>query len=275
MKKILSVLLASFVLAAASCAETTATTTTTTEAPAAEATTTAAEETTTTEAPVEETTTTTAEEKIESGEFGVDSLLTDDMIAFIDELEAKGAPIYANYMVESSMLPTGMGFTYEADLYGTGTNSVVTMEVYMKSMDAMAVKTVTDGVASDIIIKDKTTYMLSDAEKTAIYMTLSDEEVSQMTEGMTASVKPAFDINEATVESGTETFNGTEYLYEKTTTGEADEIIVYADKDTKEIKYLVSAGITMEMTLLTHDVDDSIFEVPADYTLVDMASLAQ
>lgn len=272
MKKILSVLLASLVLAAAGCGgnDTAATTTTTAAVDEAAATTTTAAE----EEAVEETTTTAAEE-VDAGEFGVDTLLTEDMIAFIETVETSGAPIYADYLKESSILPTAMGFAYEADLYGTGTPSKGTMEVYMSAMDKMAVKTVTDGVASDIIIKDMTTYMLSDAEKTAIYMAMDEATMAQMSESMTASVKPAFDASAATYESGTEEFNGTEYLFEKITTAEAGEIVIYADVNTKEIKYLSSGGITMEITLLSHDVDDSVYEVPADYTLVDMAALAQ
>lgn len=264
MKKILSVLLASLVLAAAGCGGNEATTTTTTEAPAADA--------TTTTAAVEEAEQ-TEEEAIDPGVFGVDSLLNEDMLAFIDTVKTSGAPIYADYLTQSSLLPTAMGFSYEADITGTGTNSVVTMEIYMSSMDKMAIKTVTDGVASDIIIKDKTMYMMSDGEKTALYTTLDDAAMTQMADTMTASVKPAFDAEAATYESGTEEFNGTEYLYEKITTAEAGDIIVYADTATKDVKYLVSGGMTMEMTLLTHDVNDSVYEIPSDYTIIDMASL--
>lgn len=275
MKKILSVLLASLVLAAAGCGgnDTAATTTTTAVAEDAAATTTAADDA----AEDTEAEETEAEENatIDIGEFGVDSLLTEDMIAFIETVETSGAPIYANYLMESSLLPTAMGFAYEADLYGTGTNSKVTMEVYMSAMDKMAIKTVTDGVASDIIIKDMTMYMLSDAEKTALYMAMDDATMAQMSESMTASVKPSFDAAAATYESGTEVFNGTEYLYEKITTVEAGDIVVYADMNTKEIKYLVSTGMTMELTLLTHDVNDSVYEIPADYTLVDMTTIGQ
>lgn len=275
MKKILSVLLASLVLAAAGCGgnDTAATTTTTAVAEDAAATTTAADDA----AEDTEAEETEAEENatIDIGEFGVDSLLTEDMIAFIETVETSGAPIYANYLMESSLLPTAMGFAYEADLYGTGTNSKVTMEVYMSAMDKMAIKTVTDGVASDIIIKDMTMYMLSDAEKTALYMAMDEATMDQMSESMTASVKPSFDAAAATYESGTEVFNGTEYLYEKITTVEAGDIVVYADMNTKEIKYLVSAGMAMELTLLTHDVNDSVYEIPADYTLVDMAAMGQ
>lgn len=272
MKKILSVLLASLVLAAASCGgnDTAATTTTAAVAEDAAATTTtvaeAEEEAETEEAETEEA---EVEEEIDS------PLLTEEMLAFIDTVKTSGAPIYADYLKDSSVLPVAMGFAYEADLYGTGTPSKVKMEIYMSSMDKMAVMTETDGVSSDIIIKDKATYMLSDAEKAAVYMALDDATMAQMTESMTASVKPAFDASAAKYESGTEEYNGTEYLYEKITTAESGEVVIYADVNTKEIKYLISAGIAMEMSLMSHDFDESVYEIPADYTLIDMAEMAQ
>lgn len=289
MKKFLSVILAAMVITAAGCGEKANDETTTTtpaaaddavnaettdageEAEATEADDAAAEEADDAEAA--ETTEAAEEAPAGYGEFGVDTLINEEMAAFIDALKEQ-APIYADYMVESSVLPTAMGFAYEADLYGTGTPSVVTMEVYMSDMATMAVNTSTDGVASNIIIKDNAYYIVSPAESTAIYMALSEEEAAQMADSMTASVQPAFSLETATIEAGTTEFNGAEYLYEKITTAEAGDIVIYADPATKEIKYLTSAGITMELTFLTHDIDASVYEIPADYTVMDMAELA-
>lgn len=286
MKKFLSVILAAMVITAAGCGEkANDETTTTTPAAAGDAvvdaeTTDAADDAETTDAAEEaddaeaaETTEAAEEASQGYGEFGVDTLINDEMAAFIDALKEQ-APIYADYMVESSKLPTAMGFAYEADLYGTGTPSAVTMEVYMSDMATMAVNTSTDGVASNIIIKDNAYYIVSPAESTVIYMALSEEEAAQMADAMTASVQPAFSLETATIEAGTTEFNGAEYLYEKITTAEAGDIVIYADPATKEIKYLTSAGITMELTFLTHDIDASVYEIPADYTVMDMAELA-
>lgn len=278
MKKFLSVILAAMVITAAGCGEkANDETTTTTEAGAVvDAETTDAADNADADADTDaaddaeaETTTEAAEGY---GEFGVDTLINDEMAAFIDALK-ENAPIYADYMADSSKLPTAMGFAYEADLYGTGTPSAVTMEVYMSDMSTMAVNTSTDGVASNIIIKDNAYYIVSPAESTVIYMALSEEEAAQMADAMTTSVKAAFSLDTATFETGTTEFNGAEYLYEKINTVEAGEIVVYADPATNEIKYLTSAGITMELTFLTHDIDASVYEIPADYTVMDMAEL--
>lgn len=245
MKKFLSIILAAMVMTAAGCSK---------------------------EADDSAETTTTAAQNEAAADVETTSILTEETSAFIEALKDK-APIYADYMYESCQVPVRNGFTYSADLYGTGTSSVITMEVYMSALDKMAIKTSTDGVASDIIMKDNTYYILSDAEKTAITMALSEEEAAEMADTMASSMTPAFDAAAATYETGTEEYNGTEYLFEKINTAEAGEIIVYADKDTKEIKYLVSGGIAMEMTFFDHSIDESVYEVPADYTITDMAAL--
>lgn len=258
MKKFLSIILAAMVMTAAGCSKDTddaaATTTTAAQGDAA------------------------ADNSADSDDSAADadvettSVLTEETTAFIETLKAN-APIYADYMYESGQVPVRNGFTYSADLYGTGTPSEVVMEVYMTSLDKIAVKTSTDGVASDIIMKDNTYYIVSAAEKTAITMALNEEEAAEMADSMASSMTPAFDAATATYETGTEEYNGTEYLFEKINTAEAGQIIVYADKDTKEIKYLVSGGIAMEMTFFDHNVDESVYEVPADYTITDMSAL--
>ncbi len=256
MKKFLSAILAVCMIAAtAGCgSDDTAETTTAAEGAAAE------------EGAVAEENAAADEEKVETT-----SINTPEMLTFIDTI-SKDAPIYANYLKESGEVPSRTGFAYSADLYGTGTESKVEMEVYMASLEKIAIKTITDGVSSDIIMNNGTYYILSGAEKQALYMTLGEEESAAMSEQMATSMVPAFDAATATFTSGTEEFNGTEYLFERITTAEAGEIVVYADKTTKEVKHLVSGGVAMEVTFFDHNVDDAVFEVPADYELIDMAT---
>lgn len=188
------------------------------------------------------------------------------------EILKANVPIYANYLEEQTTLPFRIGFAYEADLYGTGVASSITMETIVKSSEEMAVLTAADGTEQWVIINKDRYYMVSPAEKTALYMEIDDATRAQLTETMASGLSNAvmFDAANATYETGTEEYNGTEYLFEKISAPEM-EATVYADPATKEVKYLISKGITMEVTAVTHDVDDSIFEIPSDYTLVSMA----
>ncbi len=200
------------------------------------------------------------------------SVNTPEMDAFIEKINAE-VPIYAEYLKESAQVPVRTGFAYSADLYGTGTESAITLEVYMDSLDKIAMKTVTDGVSSDIIMNNGTYYIVSAAEKQALYMELPEESKAEMASQMSSSLVPAFDADTATYATGTEEYNGTEYLFERITTTEMGDIVIYADKDTKEIKYLGSDGIIMEVTFFDHNVDSSVYEIPSDYTLTDMSAM--
>ncbi len=269
MKKLLSVLLAAMIIAAAGCSDNgdaDTTTTTTTDAEAEAITTTAAETTT-------EATTTEAETTPAETEAAVENpFMTEEIKEFIEEVRAE-APIYADFLESSSSIPLTMGLAYEMDVYGTGEMSEVKMEMGMASPEKFYVSTDTAGIAMDIIIADGVCYMVSAEEKTALYMTMSEEEAASMSEEMTASVKASFDASAAEYETGETKLDGTTYLYEKITADETGEIMVYADTATKEVRFVSNQGIVMEITALSNSVDESKLEIPADYTLIDMAEM--
>ena len=209
----------------------------------------------------------------EETEVAVDNpLMTDEVRAFIDAVKAE-APVYGDFLEKSSSIPVAMAFNQEADLMGDGQITTVYMEIGMASFDQFYVSTDSLGAPMDIIITDGKYYMVSAEEKTAIYMEMSAEEAAEMNESMTASVKASFDASAATYETGETEFKGATYYYEKIATDEMGEIEVYADPATKELKYLVSQGITMELVFITDEIDASKLEIPADYTLIDMAEM--
>lgn len=268
-KRLLSALLAAMVVTAAGCSDNSgadATTTTTTAAETEATTTTAAE--TTTEATTTEAETTPAETEAPAD----NPLMTEEMRAFIDAVKAE-APVYGDFLEKTSSIPVTMALNQEADLMGTGEITTSYMELGMASFDSFYVSTDTLGTAMDIIITDGKYYMVSPDEKAALYMEMSDEEAASMQESMTASVKANFDASAAKYETGEAEFKNTTYYYEKITTEEMGEIMVYADTATKELKYVVSQGVTMEIVTISDKVDESKFEIPADYTIVDMAAM--
>lgn len=275
MKKFLSVILASLIITAAGCSGNEAAETTTTTA--AETTTTAAE--TTTEATTTEAVTTEADTAAEvettpaETEAQVDNpFMTEEVKEFLDTVRAE-APIYADFFEKTSTIPLTMTVSTEVDVYGTGELTETTMDVGMASFESFYVSTVVDGVATDIILTDGKYYIVSHAEKTALYMEMSEEEALMLSESATGSVTVSFDASAATYESGETEFEGETYLYEKITTDEMGEIVIYADTATKEVKYFTSQGTTMKFLALSNTVDESKLEIPADYTLMDMSSL--
>lgn len=270
MKKFIALLTAAaMILTLSSCGSEPAATTTT---PAA--TTTPAETTTTTEAATPEETEAQAPKETEAPEVTEAPEETDAPIDPNDPMSVlrANAPIYANYIEDQTNLPIRVGFAYEQDLYGTGIASKIAMDTIIKSPEEMAVITEMDGTEERIVITKERYYMVSTAEKTALYMDLDDAMRTQLSESMTAGLSGTvmFDAVNATYKTGTEEYNGTEYLFEKISAPDM-EVTVYGDPATKEIRYLISEGIALQVTAFTHDVDNSIFEIPSDYTVVNMA----
>ena len=242
MKRLLSALLAAMVVTAAGCSDNsgadTTTTTATTTAAETEATTTTAAETTTAETTEAETTTTATEAPAEN------PLMTEELRTFIDAVKAE-APVYGDFLEKTSSIPVTMAINQEVDMMGDGQITATYMEIGMASLDSFYVSTDSLGAPMNIVITDGRYYMVSPDEKTALYMEMTDEEAAEMNNSMTASVKANFDASAAKYETGEAEFKDATYYYEKITTEEMGEIIVYADAATKELKYVVSQGVTM------------------------------
>ncbi|MGN0586774.1 MAG: hypothetical protein ACI4JF_05750, partial [Oscillospiraceae bacterium] len=196
------------------------------------------------------------------------SMLNPKLQAALDVLD-KETPVYANYLRESAKLPVCNAFAYDAETEN-GTEHVE-MTVTMVSSTRIAVKTVTDSEAMDIIMDGNKYYIVMPNEKAALYMTIPDEDLASTAETLESSMAPQFDASKAAFELGEGEIDGEPLSYEKVTTEDGLELYFYYETGTTDIKYLVSDGIVMEMTVFTHDVDESIFEIPSDYEITDLS----
>lgn len=234
-----------------------------------------AEETLATEATTEETKeeTETAPAETEPEVAGASS----EMDKFYSIMREK-APIYTAFAEEYSTMPMYTAYSLET----TGDDIAIKseMKLIIKDEHNIALKVKTDEPDAeltdmDIILKDGTYYMLFPSQKSGMYRKMEDKELEETAselkeEGLT----PTFDAESAVCESGSTEYNGKTYLYETIDTGDSDVLTIYADPDTKEIKYLLKDDVVMELIAAGHDVDDKEFEIPEDYELIDLAELA-
>ena len=49
--------------------------------------------------------------------------------------------------------------------------------------------------------------------------------------------------------------------------------MVYADIETKELRHIISGNVTLTDINVSNTIDYSKLEIPAEYTIVDMAEL--
>lgn len=283
MKKYLSLLAAAaLILTAAGCGNGTEAETTTVE----ETTTTAAEETTAadtteaedTEADTEEAADDTAEDIDE--DFSVDveevegTLIVDE--AYLTALAEK-APLYTEYMRISGTVP------YTADLIILDEDGSEYMETLtsVASLDSLAIVMTIDGASTRIVMKDYNYYMISDETKEGIVQSFDADSWDEVISSSLSS-QNYLDLDTLEVTTGEEEYLGKTYTFEElkdaTMTAKC-----YFDTESGKVEYISTSydvdGV-IDTTVLKigeyyNGIDESLFDLPEDYTYSDMSALAQ
>lgn len=194
--------------------------------------------------------------------------MTEEMKATLEILD-KESPVYANYLRESLKFPVSNTFEYDMEVDGETQHVVLTSAI--ASATKIAVNTKTGDESMNIILNGSNYYIVVPSEKSAMYMTVPNDSIEDMADSLEESMMPKFDASKATFEKGEGEVNGETLPYEKVTTEDGEVFLFYYEEGSLGIKYLCGDDIVMKMVEFTHDVDDSMFEVPADYELIDLA----
>lgn len=128
-----------------------------------------------------------------------------------------------------------------------------------------------------IMYKDGITYLISHDEKAYITMQGKDEETFD--EDMKLISKEDLkDMETKECTKGKETIDGTEYDYEefKADNGTATDRFYFLNNDLKYIKSIDEDGEElMKIVKLSSEVDDSLFNIPTDYEVMDMGDVEE
>ncbi len=230
---------------------------------------TTAEETTTAETTIEETTTaetTTAETTTTEATTGAQGEFIDN--SFLDGLKDK-SPLYYEFGKITSTVPVTMTMTL---LNEDGSETGV-MKMTMASLGRISMLTEASGESARIILENGTNYIISDNEKYVMYYTLPEDEKKAMEEEMLSSMQfySAFDFDNAEFSSGTEEFMGETLKYETVNDGTTDATLYFVP-ETGRVKYIVSEGQTARIDDYYTGADESLFEIPEDYEMIDFES---
>ena len=190
--------------------------------------------------------------------------------AFLDGLKDK-SPLYYEFGKITSTVPVTMTMNYSEAATGTECS----MKMCMASLSRIAIVTDMAGQSARIILDDGNYYIISDNEKYVLYYTLSDEEKLSMEEEMANSmqVSATFDFDKTEFTSGTEEFMGETLKFETVDDG-TTKATIYFDPTTDRARYMVSQGQTVEIDDYYTGVDESLFEIPQDYEMMDFETFA-
>lgn len=166
--------------------------------------------------------------------------------------------------------PFRMGMKTKMDM-GDGNAADVDMILYIDGEERMAADIVYGGENMRVVFKDGEGYLLFDSEKTAIKT--GDIDIDD-------SLSEVNDITEESADAqyigGTEEINGTTYVFEQVK-GDEDATMYY-EQGTGVWKYMRAESdgevILTEITAYDGDVDASVFDIPADYEIMDLSDLA-
>lgn len=153
-----------------------------------------------------------------------------------------------------------------------GTASDVDMTVYVDGENKMAMDMMLDGQSMRIVYKDGDGYILFDSEKTA--MKTGAVDADDALDSVTDVTDDAQDAD-AVYHGGTEDIDGKSYVWEEI---EGSDTKMYFEQGTGALRYIKSVSdgqeSTTEITAYDNNVDAAVFEIPADYEIVDLSELS-
>ena len=166
---------------------------------------------------------------------------------------------------------TLLGDTYIMELEGDNleeTGEKTTLTIAKKGDNILQEVKVGEEKMS-IIFKDNTTYLVVHEQK--IYMKTEGRDESSLSEDAFLSKDELEALKTQEYKTGKESIDGKEYDYEEYYDSE-NKITERYYFDGNELKYVKSADSDgeeqiMKVVKLSSEVDDSIFNIPADYTL--------
>lgn len=178
--------------------------------------------------------------------------------------DAAGALAGTKTMAWFMEYAAGGSYTMESQVEFDGTTTA-SLNVY--DGDRIYTETEAGGITSISIIMDGAMYVLDSASKTCMKMGLEMASMQEMIADEASAYETAVTTGETDVKGGT-------YFYEEFSV-EGESVKYCFDGD--ELKFMVmemdGSSYIMEILRMEKGADASLFEIPSDYTVMDMNNL--
>ena len=178
---------------------------------------------------------------------------------------------YPYYYDNFYSLRSSMPLSFIASTTEEGSTPVVT-EIYVKDADTMAIiGNDALGRRTRIVYDTNAAYQIYDDAKELYKQKFSEEVIEKYVKSVILNAQYD-DVSESQYTTADKEYNGVTYTcFTISSLGEGGQTEAvadyYFDKDTNEIKYIISKSSTSEIKLLSNEAaDDSIFVIPSDYS---------
>ena len=187
-------------------------------------------------------------------------------------LNSKTAAFFADKFGEKE---TYLKFKTNMDILGDGEEKEVTITLAVKDEMMFCGMQETEGISADVLLKDSMMYTISHEDKAIMKMELEEGEDEDIFQGMEVIPEDYEELADYT--TGSEEINGKTYEYEEFAEefeGDVTMRYYFEGDDLKYIKEVQGDEVSlMEILEASGEAPAGIFELPADYTVMDLAEL--
>lgn len=172
-------------------------------------------------------------------------------------------PLYTRYLETRRTIP----LSFETAVTNEGAR--VEAGIYIKDEQTLALTaTDEDGNLIRVVYRDGMVYEVSEAERTVGYMTYGTESAKDLVESY--RIKLALSaVENCAYTSDSEELNGVTYKHETISDGTSNPSNFYFDAETEKLRFIRVGEEISEVTVLSNEVTESMFEIPTGYTMVD------
>lgn len=175
-------------------------------------------------------------------------------------------PLYVKFMEKRMQYP----LTFETSISESG-ESLGSAGIYIRDEQSMAVSaTDASGNTTKVIYKDGMVYQIESSEKAVYSRDYSVEGAKSLVSEYLIKIKKS-DVEKCSFVDDYEDVDGVTYKHEIIYQADGSPTNYYYDENTDEIVFIRTGEQISKVEKLENAVDESVFEVPADYEMKDFS----
>lgn len=173
-------------------------------------------------------------------------------------------PLYVKFMEKRMQYP----LTFETSITESG-EELGTAGIYILDDHTLATSSTTpDGETVRLVFKDGMVYQIEDAEKTVYNREYDEENAKSLVSQYLIKISLS-EVEKCSFVDDYEDVDGVTYKHEIIYDADSNPSNYYYDENTDEIKYIRVGEQISKVEKLENSVDESVFEIPADYEMKD------
>lgn len=184
---------------------------------------------------------------------------TEEALAYLRER----IPLYTRF------LETRRGIPLSFVTAVTNEGARVEAGIYIRDEQTLALTAKDeDGNLTRVVYRDGMAYEITDADHSVTYMKYASEFVEPLIDSYRIQLSLS-EVEKCTYVDDYDELNGVSYPHEIIYDEQGNPSNFYYDEETGDLRFIRVGEEISEVILLANEVEESVFEIPTDYTMID------